>query len=53
MHDCLFSNCSHIHEPRCAVKTAVENGQIPSSRYESYLRIYKDDYLDMEEWEWE
>jgi len=53
MHDCLFSNCTHIHEPKCAVKNAVERGEIPSSRYESYLRIFRDDYLDMEAWEWE
>lgn len=53
MHKCQFNNCTHIHEPRCAVKEAVENGQIPASRYQSYLRIYNDDYLEMGEWEWE
>lgn len=53
MHDCQFNNCTHIHEPRCAVKAAVENGKIAASRYESYLRIYNDDYLDKELWEWE
>jgi len=53
MHDCQFNNCTHIHEPKCAVKEAVENGGIPASRYNSYLRIYSDDYLDKEAWEWE
>jgi ribosome biogenesis GTPase / thiamine phosphate phosphatase len=53
MHDCRFNNCTHIHEPGCAVKTAVENGLIALSRYESYLRIYNDDYLEKELWEWE
>ncbi len=53
MHDCRFNNCTHIHEPGCAVKTAVENEQIALSRYESYLRIYNDDYLEKELWEWE
>ncbi|MEE9584798.1 MAG: ribosome small subunit-dependent GTPase A [Candidatus Brocadiales bacterium] len=36
---CHFSRCSHSHEPRCAVKTAVEQGSLDERRYESYLRI--------------
>lgn len=36
---CHFSRCSHSHEPRCAVKTAVEQGLLNERRYESYLRI--------------
>jgi len=38
-HQCKFSNCTHTHEPKCAVKTAVENNQIHQKRYQSYLRI--------------
>jgi ribosome biogenesis GTPase len=53
MDNCKFNNCTHIHEPECAVKEAVENGALPLSRYESYLRIYNDDYLEKELWEWE
>jgi len=53
MHACRFHNCTHTHEPECAVKQAVEEGKIPVSRYDSYLRIYNDDYLDKELWEWE
>ena len=53
MHGCHFNNCTHTHEPDCAVKQAVEEGKIPLSRYDSYLRIYNDDYLDKEAWEWE
>ncbi len=35
--DCKFGNkCTHIHEPGCAVKEAVEEGQIPTSRYDNY-----------------
>ena len=37
--DCSYSNCSHTNEPGCAVLAAVENGQIHSARYESYLRL--------------
>lgn len=37
--DCAFSDCSHIHEPGCAVVKAIEEGSIDPSRYDSYLRL--------------
>ena len=41
--DCRFYNCTHIHEPGCAVIQAVDNGAISPSRYISYLSIHDDD----------
>lgn len=41
--ECRFYNCSHTHEPHCAVIEAVERGDIAVSRYESYLKILDDD----------
>ena len=40
--DCRFSNCTHTHEPGCAVLAAVENCDISKSRYASYLSILDD-----------
>lgn len=37
--DCKFSNCTHIHEPLCAIMQAVKKGNIRENRYQSYLRI--------------
>ncbi len=41
--DCQFYNCTHTHEPKCAVRGAVECGEIAMSRYESYLKILDED----------
>ncbi len=40
--DCRFSNCTHTHEPDCAVLRAVEDHYIASSRYQSYLNMLED-----------
>lgn len=37
--NCAFSDCSHIHEPGCAVLKAVEDGLVDRSRYDSYTRL--------------
>jgi ribosome biogenesis GTPase len=36
---CQFSNCTHVHEPGCAVLDALQEGKISQQRYESYLRM--------------
>ncbi len=41
--DCRFTPCTHTHEPGCAVKTAVEEGQISTERYNSYLGMLEED----------
>ncbi len=38
-HLCKFNNCLHVNEPKCAVKEALEKGEIAQSRYKSYLQI--------------
>jgi ribosome biogenesis GTPase / thiamine phosphate phosphatase len=37
--DCQFSDCTHTHEPGCAVLAAVESGTVADQRYHSYLRL--------------
>jgi len=37
--ECRFSDCRHRDEPRCAVKTAVEEGRLSASRLESYVKL--------------
>jgi len=38
---CRFDDCSHRKEPGCAVREALEAGQIEPTRYDSYLRLYE------------
>lgn len=40
--DCRFSNCTHTHEPGCAVRKALDNHEIAESRYQSYLSMLED-----------
>ena len=37
--DCRFANCRHLREPACAVKAALEIGEVDGRRYESYKRL--------------
>ncbi len=39
--DCKFSNCNHENEPGCAVKEAVETGELPDMRYNNYISLLK------------
>lgn len=41
--DCRFTPCTHTHEPGCAVKEAVENGDITYDRYSSYLGMLEEE----------
>lgn len=41
--DCRYGNCSHTHEPGCAVLAALEEGRIAPSRYHSYLSMLDDE----------
>lgn len=43
---CKFSNCTHTHEPGCAVLKALDNAEIAQSRYSSYLSILDDSNPD-------
>ncbi len=39
---CRFKDCSHTNEPGCKVIEAINNGQITSERYDSYLKLKKE-----------
>ena len=51
MNECKFNNCLHVNEPKCAVKDAVENGEISKERFHSYLGILNGEEMDWKEWE--
>jgi len=39
VEECSFSDCTHVHEPGCAVLVAVKDGRVHPERYQSYLRM--------------
>jgi ribosome biogenesis GTPase len=43
LNNCQYYNCTHTHEPGCAVKKAVEEGQIAESRYDTYVGLLNDE----------
>lgn len=51
--DCKFNNCLHIQEPKCAVKEALDKGDVEFSRYRSYLQIIEgeDEHYRTDNWE--
>jgi ribosome biogenesis GTPase len=48
---CRFPNCTHLQEPDCAIKTAVEAGEITDWRYDSYAKLYNDQEEFLEPWQ--
>ncbi len=40
--ECGFANCTHTHEPKCAVKDAVKSGELSAVRYDSYVKMASD-----------
>ena len=47
---CKFNNCTHTHEPNCAVKKALEEGKIAYSRYRNYISIIENEDIDLKDW---
>ena len=45
---CQFSDCTHTHEPGCAVVAAVRDGRVSPERYNSYLRL-REEMEELEE----
>jgi len=46
--NCRYADCSHVHEPGCAVRTAVENGELSEDRYSGYIKLKKEsEYHEM------
>ncbi len=46
--NCRYANCSHEHEPDCAIRSAVECGELSEGRYFSYIKLKKEsEYYEM------
>ncbi|HEV2108353.1 MAG TPA: ribosome small subunit-dependent GTPase A [Thermomicrobiales bacterium] len=44
--ECFYPDCTHVHEPGCAVRAAVKEGAVPRTRYESYVSLRAGDSED-------
>ncbi|MCL2413299.1 MAG: ribosome small subunit-dependent GTPase A [Bacteroidales bacterium] len=51
LEHCKFANCTHVHEPGCAVKSAVSEHRVHPQRYKSYLNILNGKEMEIEPWE--
>jgi ribosome biogenesis GTPase len=40
--DCRFADCTHLHEPGCAVQAALADGSLPAERFDSYLKLQRE-----------
>lgn len=49
--ECRYNNCTHVHEPGCAVKKALDDGRIFPERYRNYIGLLNDENLDVAEYE--
>ncbi len=49
--ECRYNNCTHVHEPGCAVKKALDEGKIYPERYKNYLGLLNDENLDATEFD--
>lgn len=53
LQDCKYYNCTHTHEPGCAIKQAVEDGEIAQERYIDYIKMLESDEMQKKQWETE
>jgi ribosome biogenesis GTPase / thiamine phosphate phosphatase len=51
MAECQFNNCTHNHEPKCAVKDALDKGKISQARYTNYLNMLNNVETAEQEWD--
>jgi ribosome biogenesis GTPase len=50
VHDCRFRDCLHDHEPGCAVRAAVEEGELDAGRYRRYLGLLEELPASLSDW---
>jgi ribosome biogenesis GTPase len=53
LEHCKYYNCTHVHEPGCAAREALEKGSVSEERYGNYLRMLEGDDMDLADWELE